>query len=534
MANNEEKEYKRLREFLNPAIKGATTEALLRSLAKGAGRLVDQIEAVNEQLYIATASERYLDQRLADYNLVRPPNVGLSDDVFREIGIAVINRKQVRDLIEQLLFAMFGDEATNATSRSAELETYNLDDGDTLIVSFDGQSPITVTFSNDQFANINNGTAQEVADAITRELRKQGKAGRAFAKDDGVGGYVVLISDTVGPSSSVQVLGGRAQNILKFDEIRPTTAGSSTTWTITQVSGGSLRFTWTAGANPGIGKVRGGDYVNIYGSSFDSTNQGTYAITTVKSGIVGNAYFEIDNPNGTAEVVVQGTVDSILFFYPFTNNLSTKIRYAAAYQTESRLLEIFIPATTKVVRRDRIGSAHLHDDGLPSAEGVEGPYVYDLSQPFVVSSIGTTSNTQYDPDTGRVLFVNDATQFPDEQGYLILGYGTSHQEGPIPYLGRPSNGSLLLNPSYRIRNIHPAGTDIALVAQNGSVVLAKDGTDFSFYVTDIVAGRLYVEELVNTVAATGINVLITIIYPGDEGLGKWGTDTSEKVAVWGE
>lgn len=534
MADNEEKEYKRLREFLNPAIKGATTEAILRSLAKGAGSLIDNIEAVNEQLYIATASERYLDQRLADYNLVRPPNVGLSDDVFREIGISVINRKQVRDLIEQLLFAMFGDESTNATSRSAELETYNLDDGDTLIVSFDGQAPLTITFDPSQFANINNATAQEVADAITRGLRRQGKTGRAFAKDDGLGGYVVLISDTVGPSSSVQVLGGRAQNILKFDKIRPTTAGPSTQWTITQISGGSVRFTWTAGANPGIGKVREGDYVNIYGSAFNSSNMGTYTITTVKGGTVGNAYFEIDNPNGVAEVVNQGTVDAILFFYPFTNNLSTKRRYAAAYQTESRLLEVIIPATTKVVRRDRIGSAHLHDDGLPSAEGVEGPYIYDPSQPFVISSVGTTSNTQYDPDTGRVLFVNDSSQFPDEQGYIVLGYGTSHQEGPIPYLARPSNGSILLNPSYRIRNIHPSGTDVALVAQNGPVVLAKDGTDFSFYITDVVAGRLYAEELINTVAATGINVMITIIYPGDEGLGRYGTDSSEKVIIWGE
>jgi hypothetical protein len=534
MADNEEKEYKRLREFLNPAIKGKNTEAVLRSLAKGAGYLVDQVEAVNEQLYIATASERYLDQRLADYNLVRPPNVGLSDDVFREIGIAVINRKQVRDLIEQLLLAMFGDESTNATSRSSVLEPYNLDDGDTIQISFDGQDTVTVPFTTDQFASISSASAEEVADAITRGLRKQGKTGRAFAKDDGAGGYVVLISDTVGPSSSVTVQGGRAQNVLKFDKIRPTIAGPSTTWTVSQISGGSLRFTWTSGANPGIGKVREGDYVNIYGTAFNLENRGTYTITSVKGGTVGNAYFEIDNPNGTPQVTNQGTVDAILFFNPFVNNISTKRRFAAAYQVESRLLEVFIPATTKVVRRERIGSAHLHDDGLPSQPGVEGPYIYDLEQPFVISNVGTTSNTQYDPDTGRVIFVNDASTFPDEQGFLILGYGTSHQEGPIPYLARPSNGSLLLNPSYRIKNIHPAGTDVALVAQTGPVVISKDGTDFPFYITDVVAGRLYAQDLINTVAATGINVLITIVYPGDEGLSKWGTDNSEKVSVWGE
>ncbi len=63
--------------------------------------------------------------------------------------------------------------------------------------------------------------------------------------------------------------------------------------------------------------------------------------------------------------------------------------------------------------------------------------------------------------------------------------------------------------------------------------VAKDGSDFPFYITDIVAGRLYAEELINTVAATGINLLITIIYPGSEGLGKWGTTSDEKVDIWG-
>jgi hypothetical protein len=673
MSDNESKERKRLREFLNPAIKGAKVDAVLDSLATGAGYLVDQVEAVNEQLYIATASGRYLAQRLADYGLTAPPNVGLSDDIFREIGIAVINRKQVRDLIERLLFHMFGDEATNATSRSSEFEPYNLDDGDTLSIEFDGGAATTVVFTTDQFSSISSATAQEVADAITHELRKQGKTGRAFSKDDGDGAYVTLISDTLGPSSSIVVRGGRPQNILKFDRIRQTTAGVSTQWTVTQVNGGSLRFTWSAGPNPGVGKIRVDDYVNIFGTAFSAANRGTYSVTEVNGGVVGNAYFDISNPNGVPEVVVQGTVDSILFFNPFMNDISTKRRYAAAYQAQPEILEIFIPATTKVVRRERIGSAHLHevtiyttttsaglneitDVTTPSAGGIgdgehflidtptilyyvyfdttggnlsdpavvgrtgirvdisaavtatdvaqavaiavaatpsfgaatpstavvricgldvgavadavnidvagltvsvfqqgtnassstvgvpnpdegfpdtEGPYIYDLEQPFVISSTATTAPAQLDPDSGRVISVVDSSSFPDSAGLLILGYGTSHQEGPIPYLARPSSGTLLLNPSYRIRNIHPAGTDIALVAATGPVVISKDGTDFPFYITDVVAGRLYAEELINTVAATGITVIVTIVYPGSEGLGKYNTPYDERVEIWG-
>jgi hypothetical protein len=36
------------------------------------------------------------------------------------------------------------------------------------------------------------------------------------------------------------------------------------------------------------------------------------------------------------------------------------------------------------------------------------------------------------------------------------------------------------------------------------------------------------------VAATGINIVFTILYPSDIGLGKWGTQYSENPAVWGE
>lgn len=674
-----EEEYKRLRAYLSEAFKGPNVDAVLQALAQGsAAYLVNNIQAVHDQVYITTAVDRYLDQRLADYNLIRPPNVGLGDDVFRGIGISVINKKQIRDLIMDLLSTMFGDEATKSTSKSSTFEPYALQDNDTLLIEFDGLPAVTVMFSSAQFSNINQASAQEVADAITRELRRQGKTGAAFAKDDGNGAFVTLISDTSGPSSTIRVLGGRAQNELKFDKIRPTSGNLSTQWTIDSVSGGNLRFTWSAGADPSLGKVRVNDYANIYGSSFDFLNQGTFTITSVKGGTVGNAFFEINNPNGVSEIVLQGSNDGLLFFNPFLNNINTKSRFAAVYQTESRLLEIFIPATTKVVRRSRTGAAHIHgpetfvtetynpglneitdltlpapgtlNDGdyfylntptneylvyfdtsglnltVPSVlgktnirvvsaglgnatqlaqaaanilngysdlssavpvsstlrvcnlqvgdvadatnvsvsglvisiaqQGIDesttttstpnpdedpafrlnnlGPYIYDPTQPFTISDISSESTLTLSPSTGRVITVSDSSSFPDASGLLIIGYGTSHQEGPVPYLSRPSSQTLLINPSYRIQNNHPVGTDVSLVATNGPVQIATDGSDYPTYITDVVSGRLYAEELINTVVATGIRVNINIIYPSDEGLSKWGTVDSDKVIVWGE
>src|ERR1035437_4739629 len=112
-----EEQYKRLRSYLNPYFKGPTVDAVLTALATGnAAYLINNVRAVNDQFYIATAAGTYLDERLAQYGIVRPPAVGLSDDVFRQIGIQVKNRKQVRDLINNLLAAIFGDECVRASS----------------------------------------------------------------------------------------------------------------------------------------------------------------------------------------------------------------------------------------------------------------------------------------------------------------------------------------------------------------------------------------------------------------------------------
>ena len=185
MASNEDrlkKEKERIRKYLNPSIQGPNTDAILEALATGACHLIENVEAVNDSLYIATAQGRFLDARLADRNITRPDNVGLSDDTFREIGIEVSNRKQVRDLLSEILRIMYGEEFTRATMNSTELETYALQDGDTLIIQFDDQDPVEVTFSTNQFQSIAAATAQEVADAITRESRRLGRTGSAIAR----------------------------------------------------------------------------------------------------------------------------------------------------------------------------------------------------------------------------------------------------------------------------------------------------------------------------------------------------------------
>src|SRR5262249_47676313 len=101
---------KLLRKFLNKEIAAPGTDAVLDGLSAPAAHLIKNVEAVHDSLYIVSAEGKYLDQRLADREFIRPGLVGLDDDVFRELGIAVTNRKQVRDLINGILEIIYGIE----------------------------------------------------------------------------------------------------------------------------------------------------------------------------------------------------------------------------------------------------------------------------------------------------------------------------------------------------------------------------------------------------------------------------------------
>jgi hypothetical protein len=629
MAN--QPDYTRLRSFLNPALKGATVNSVLNSLATGTGYLINSVKAVNENLFITTAQGQYLDLLLAQYGITRPPSLGIADNLYQEIGIQVKNRKQVRDLLNNLLEIIFGIHFTNAYNSSTMVEPYDLSGGDTLIVSFDGGSPVTIPFQASNFTNIHSALAIEVADAIVSYLNSQNLTGLATTSNNGLGNYVQLISGTIGPRSSVQVLGGSAQNVLVFPSpVLGAGGNASTQWTLSIQSDGRIRYTWTGGANPNVGKLSPGNYVNIYGGGFDSSsNSGTFTIINAVGGTVGEQYFDVYNPIGTTGIITQGSDTAVLFFNPVNENIQSNQYYAAIYQTQTNVLQVFLPATTQVTRRSRLGSAHLHDPprgtftllaqpnagdtfnitssvsliagtnfaigatilettqnivneinsldaGLVGivnvineqdmvliynnsltntlvityagsaniiASGPEGsnvslepnqygPYSYDLSQPFTVGAVSTTLTQDVNSTTGRVVLVENSAGFPNQTGYVVFGYGTAVQE-LAQYLAVPSATSILLSPINNLQYDHPAGQEVRFVESKSPVVLNPNGSDWEFFLTDIVGGRIYCEELIEQVIAAGITLNFVILYNSDKGLGKAGTPYSEITYVYG-
>lgn len=670
MANNSA--YDIIRKFLSKNIKGKFTEALLKSIATGDEINKENVLAAKDQLFISTASGIFLDKLLAGLGITRPPGVGIDDALLKEIAIKQTNSKLVSNIFLDLLEVFYGEDAIRANILSGASEKYVLEDGMVLSLLVDtNKEPLDIVFKSEDFTNINLATAQEVAQAISNSAFAQNYTLTAVPEvnEDGLK-YVRLFSGTKGPKSSISVIGGSAQNVLKFPTVSNAIpkAGTQLSMSINQQY---VRFTWTGGPDPGINQLNVGDYVNIYGSQFLEINKGYFQIENVQGGGVGQAYFEIINPDfklqppvtltslnsssgygiarrtipisdaptgavrvsnvttittpsphglqigdvitiqnvlntsfngrftivntptsttftysqtapnalsgsGTIirEVVINppitgavrtsgtttittsaahgfqnghniqilGVEDSTfngtfpisgvtsntfqytqdmsndLVFYRATRSTIQQLsRYTSVYEVNPYEVVIFIPATTKIVKRVLIGSAHIQDNSR--VKEFLGPYIFDVKSGLPVTK--TFSNLSAPINAGdikSVIFLQNSSIFPDEQGFLFFDFGTDNEEGPVKYYGRPSSNSLLIDPSYRFKKDHSSGSDISLLTQVTPYKPKPDGTDYQAYLTDTVAGRIEAQKLINNLTASGIFVSIFIIYPQHKGV----------------
>lgn len=510
----------RIRAFLNRAIKGKFANAMIDALAVGDNFNEQNIVALKDNIFVATAEKRYLDKLLASYGVIRPPGVGIDDDSIREVAISTTNNQLVSNIFLEVLELFYGEDAVKANVLAGLEENYQLIDGMDLFIKQDGiDTPLRVEFKSEDFENIAAAKAIEIASIISREAVKAGYTLYATNFLDAAANktYVQLFSGTRGPKSAISVTGGSAQNILRFPTLKPTTQTVGTQFTVT-VEGGSVRYTWTAGADPGLQNVDVGDYVNIKSAPFPVDQAGSFTITAVVPDTVGLGYFEVSNPIVQSGGVVNlANQDDLRFFAPKRNTLNDLTRFATMYEVNPYEAVIFLPATTRIVRRALKGGWHIHKDGSDAT--FKGSYLFNPKSGFPISSVSAPLNEKI--NAGQVYSVistnGPSTDFPDEIGYLVFDFGTSNQEGPIRYLGRPSNNTLLLDASYTFKKTHDVNSDITLVRSIKPFIPRVDGRDYATYLTGTTKGRIEAEELSNKLVAAGIFLNIIIVYPGAPG-----------------
>lgn len=167
-----------------------------------------------------------------------------------------------------------------------------------------------------------------------------------------------------------------------------------------------------------------------------------------------------------------------------------------------------------------------------------GPYIWDTVDGVALTETETaTAEELAEGHQYATLDVDDAIDFPNEVGWLILGFGTSKQVGPIRYLGRITDTKLKLDYTTVMSGDVPSGASVHLLTQRNPFVPADPTAVGSAYLTASSAGRIAAQRTIEAAAAAGFEIRIEVGYPSDVGLGNAGGGStgqkpSDAVAVW--
>ncbi len=124
------------------------------------------------------------------------------------------------------LYALGDARDLHAVRTNVNPGPYALTNGMTLIVSFDGDTPITYTFRTADFVAIGAATAAEVVAVLNRERRRRFRA--SVYAGAGTNRFVRFTTYRVGAGTSVQVIGGTANAALGFVTTAITGTGDAT------------------------------------------------------------------------------------------------------------------------------------------------------------------------------------------------------------------------------------------------------------------------------------------------------------------
>ncbi len=363
-----------LNEFLNPAYVGKTNwDNIMESVAVAEQVAYDNARLAFDQTHISSAVGKYLTQRAGDVGLARQQGVWLTDDKFRQYVIRSTNRKLTEESLLSLLEVFYGIDSVRATCTSVLPEPYAITEGDELDVLIDERDSFKVVFSDTDFGMPGQGTAIEVAAAITRWAALNGCTAIALPYQDPESGetYVKIYSYGIGLGSTVRVTGGTAQEHLHFPTFLDIyTADPLPSWDVTYDSVTQrVRFTVQGvgvALNPNLQSVLVGDYVNITGTEFATDNLGSYKILDLSVEYTFEAtpqlimWFEVENPNGFTQTVTQLETNSISFYRPTKVNSYVSPATSVIVADFEDGVTVKLPATSSAVAREPYYAAYLH------------------------------------------------------------------------------------------------------------------------------------------------------------------------------
>lgn len=376
--------YDILRKHFNKAFQGPGWTSVLKGIASGLDYLTAANEYAFQQSFIATATGSGLANLAASQGVTQFPNLGINDELFRELTIEVTNGKLTENAYLQVLKIFFGIDAVQASATSALSEPFNLTNGYTLTFNINDNFDAVITFDTTSFENITQASAQEVASVITQQLENQSIPGYAVVFVDPETGVnkVRIYSEALGLISSVTVNGGLAQNVFQFpskivnlqvtDQISATSSAFSPS-----PSPGYVRY-WlqpNSGLVPetNLSLIQPGDYIIVNGGIFPSSIQGSFPIVNVVYNSAESVYVDV-----ASIAIVDFTATSITdaaqvqIYRPVKNNiLSNGSRNVIVSRVGNKEVDVVIPATSQIVSRNLSNAAYLQTPTIISANTLE-------------------------------------------------------------------------------------------------------------------------------------------------------------------
>lgn len=349
-------------------------QALLFGLAQGDQYNWDTAEEAWNERFISTADTIYLSYLGASYGVTRPLNLGLTDNLYRQLIIALKTNKLTESAFLEVLEIFYGVDAVSASATTALAEPFNIATGSQLDVLIDSKFAAVINFANDSFQVPGKATALELAAALTESFDMQGIDAYAVVHTYLGINYVRIYSIAKGGSSAVQVTGGNAQNYLQFPLLL-VSADTSQTWTVTQPSYGVARYTTTGATTVDLTTVVPGDYVNVFGASFPAADRGSFLITNVSityPGSVLTQAFDVDIVGYAQAGIPISLPTDLMIFKPVKNTSFTTVSRSVIVSSQGpHQVDVIIPATTQAVNRTEASAAYLQDPvEIPVSHGV--------------------------------------------------------------------------------------------------------------------------------------------------------------------
>lgn len=159
---------------------------------------------------------------------------------------------------------------------------------------------------------------------------------------------------------------------------------------------------------------------------------------------------------------------------------------------------------------------------------VPGPYLFDPEGSVAATGITSTVTSAITQNLG-VITLADASLFP-QTGHIVVGLGYDYQSGPIEFFSKTGN-SIAIDSRHTFSKAVPSGASVTLLLQKEPYT--PEHKDGALYLAPSARGRVAAVESLQKIMAAGVGLDVSVTYPGDRGLGKEGTEQSDKTYVWG-